>query len=234
MGHVISKRAYSAAYLKSLCKKIGIKGKDKQKYFSERVRYAGGKYLDLKRWNSGRIQPHQQNKLFDKYKEAMEQALKIHKAIQVSTPASGKFGKAIRKKYEETTESGMKEMFHPYCTDTGMAPTLFEKFLMELIAAADDAKNQLVGNDAADLTPQFFADWLTAIGKAWPEDATVKFSLGKYDKEGKIYTSRCIPILHEIICKLESDTTEKYIQTTLRKIKQENLLNQSVANYFLR
>lgn len=229
----IARKSYPDDYLKTLCDKIGIQGEEKRLLFSQRVRNAGTQYLNLKRINTGRIPVYKQNKILDRYKKALEQAQSAYREIQESTVISSRLGAAVRDRYEQLTEQRMKEMFHPYCDGPGMAITLFENFLGELIQAAENAKHESVKNFKTDPSGEFLTGWVTAIGKYWPEDATINFALGKYDTEESIYTSPSIPILHDIIRKLEPGTSEKEIVTAIRKIKLESLLNKPVADFLL-
>lgn len=187
MSGEVGKNAYPDEYLEEFFLKVGVQEEDQKRLFAEKVRYAGGRYLDLKRMNAGRYPPHKQNKVLDRYRQSLEQVLNIYKEIQETPVVRGKLERAVRERYEKTTEPEMKKMFHPYCTDSGMATTLFENFLYELIQAADESKEQLRGYDKADLSNEFFVNWLTVIGKYWPKSAAVKFALGKYDKEAGIY-----------------------------------------------
>lgn len=233
MSGEVGKNAYPDEYLEEFFLKVGVQEEDQKRLFAEKVRYAGGRYLDLKRMNAGRYPPHKQNKVLDRYRQSLEQVLNIYKEIQETPVVRGKLERAVRERYEKTTEPEMKKMFHPYCTDSGMATTLFENFLYELIQAADESKEQLRGYDKADLSNEFFVNWLTVIGKYWPKSAAVKFALGKYDKEAGIYTSPCIPILQDIVSKIEFGISEKDVETALRRIKKEKLLKQPVANFLI-
>lgn len=227
------KKVYSNSYLDNLCKKIGVTDEKEKRVFKERIIYAGNRYKELTRINANRIRPHQQEKILSSYKEALLETQKIYKKIHKYGTTSGKLAKAIRKKYEETSEPGMKEMFFPYFDGKSTAVTLFDKFLGLLAEAAEDAKNQNIGNDKADLSGEFFTGWITAIGKSRPKSAAVKFTLGKHDKEAKIYTSQAIPILHDILSKVDSNISEKEIENALRKIKKNRLLNQPLAIFLI-
>jgi hypothetical protein len=233
MSGEFGKKTYSDSYLKKICDKIGSTDKEKRDLFSDRIRYAGGQYLNLVRLNKERPQPYKQNKAFDKYKKALEQTRKSYKEILGSSVTAGKLRHAVWKRYEQT-EPVMKQMFQPYCDETSMRETLFENFLDELIRAAEEAKLDNLGTDRADPSGEYFTQWITVIGKYWPEDARIKFALGKYDKEESIYTSSCIPILQDIVHQIEPDVSIKEIETTLRKIISEKLLNQRVANFLLK
>lgn len=60
----VAKELYPDKYLDDLCGKIGIKNEEDKKAFSHRVRYSCTRYIDLKRMNSGRIRPFEQNTCF--------------------------------------------------------------------------------------------------------------------------------------------------------------------------
>jgi hypothetical protein len=232
-GREVAQHAYPAKFLFNLSREIGIADIRKRKAFVSGVRYAGERYYDLKRMNQNRLQPNEQNKLLDQYRDALLLAQKKYKEIHNSTSTSTKLGKAIRLQYERATEAGMKEMFTPYCDGQGIAITLFERFLGELADAADNAKSQDIGNDRADLSSQFLMMWVAAIGKFWPQESKIKFAMGKYDSGIKIYTSPCLTIIRKIICRIEPAISEKDIETAMRKVKEKDLVNQPLALFLL-
>lgn len=233
LDYQVAQNAYPAKYLIGVCRKIGIKDRWQKRLFVRGIRHVGKRYISLKRSNQTRLQPHKQEKILDEYRDALRLAQIKFSQIQTSTAASGKLGKAVRKKYSETTDPGMKDMFKPYCDDTGMAITLFEKFLGVLADAAEDAKSQDVGNDKADISGLLLAGWVAGIGKMWPNDVPITFALGKRDDELNIYTSPSILIIHDIVHRLEPDITPKDIETTLRTVKKENMVNQPLAIFLL-
>ena len=227
-------KTYSDEFLEKICAKAGIKAGLEKQNFCKGVRFAIARYVELKRANPVGIRPTEQNKILEKYKRALGEAQLQYREIHRFTSTSIKLGKAIRKKYKETNEPGMKEMFNPYCDGQGMAISLFDKFLGVLADAAEDAKKQDIGNDKADFSSKFLMEWVAAMGKFWPENATITFALGKRDKGQKIYTSRSISILYDIISKVEPSISEKKIENAMRKVSKKDLINQSLALFYLR
>lgn len=183
-------RAYPAKFLIKISHRIGVENTEQKKRFIDGVRHAGNRYLFLTKANQNRLQPNQQNKLLEEYKKLLQLTRKKHQEIQKSTAASGKLSKALREKYEEVKDAAMKQMLEPYCNSSGMAISLFEDFLELLSDAANEAKKKKVGNDKADLSGKILAEWVAAIGKCWPQDAKIRFSLGKRDNEIGIYARR--------------------------------------------
>ena len=230
---IIAERLYPDKYMNEICKKIGFKNSEQKELFVERVRYGATRYMDLTKINSNRLKPHKQIKLLNQYQASLIEARKLYIEIQKDTPTSGKLNAAVRKRASETEESGMKEMFHPYANESSVAITLFENFLSELIKAVDDAKRDKSEKDKADFTSDFLVGWVIVIGKYWARNATITFALGKYDKELSMYTSPCIPIIHDMLCKVETDITVENVETMLRKIIKKRLVKQPVANFFL-
>ncbi len=227
------KKAYPDEYLHTTCDKIGIKDAEKRKEFCDGIRYLGRRYIELKRANPASIRPSTQKRLLNQYKNALSEVQLKYKGLFGFVPIRTKIEKALRKKYDGTTDPTIKGLLSPYCDSSGMSIELFGHFFSALIELAEDAKHQKIGKDKADYSSEYLMGWIAAIRKFWPEDATIKFALGKRDKELKMYSSRTISILHSILCKVETDIDEKRIENSLRKISKKDNLDQWVALFFL-
>lgn len=225
---------FSEEYLNTLCVQTGIKTEQDRLNFRKGILHTVSRFIELKRINPVGLRPSDQNKLFNRYKKALLEAQQHFKDIQRYSSTSTKLGMAIRKVYEETKEPGMQAMFHPYCDGKGMAISLFEKFLGVLADSADDAKRQKPGYDKADYSSDFLMLWVAAMGKFWPKEAKVSFALGRRDAATKIYTSRSIQILRDIISKIDPSISEKQIENSMRKVIRKDLVNQPIAIFFLR
>ncbi len=229
----ISKELYSLEFLEKICDDIGTQNIDERNRFIKKVRHAGDRYKTLVKSNSGRIRPTIQNNKLDTYKNTLEKTKEAYKEITGHSTVNDKLQKAIRKKLERCEEPSMKEMLEPYCTENGFATTLFEKFLEFLAEAAEEAKSQDVGNDKADISGKLFTLWVATIGKAWPDDAQITFALGKRDKELNMHTSPSIPIVHKIVSHIENGFSEKNVETSMRMVIKEKLLNQPIAIFLV-
>jgi hypothetical protein len=225
---------YSNDFLDAICTKTGIQNPKEKEHFCYGVRHTLTRYVELKRANPVGIQPHTQSKMLNKYRDALRATQAQYNEIRRFASTSLKLDRAIRKKFEETTEPGMREMFRPYCDGSGMAVDLFGKFIGVLADAAEAAKNEDIGHDKADFSSDLLMQWVAAMGKFWPESASVTFALGTRDKDAKIYTSRSISILHELIVRIEPKITEKKIENAMRKVSKKGLVTQHLAIFYLK
>tara|TARA_R110002126_G_scaffold3263_1_gene18378 strand:+ start:81027 stop:81779 length:753 start_codon:yes stop_codon:yes gene_type:complete len=232
--------AYPDEFLHSICERLRTKDADKIEYFIERVKYSSVSYLNAIDMNSDRITPKQQNKLLDDYGSSLKEVQIRYRAVQEYGTSRAKFHKALRKRVEETEGTGMQEMFSPYVTLDkseevlgGIAISVFDKFLDVLIDAAEDAPNQSVGNDKAEIKGKFLVEWVASMAKSWPHYTQTSFAMGDWIKNddsqiensesnGKkgMYKSLCLDVLYDLLKAADKKITRSDLETAMRKFKK--------------
>lgn len=232
---------YDEAFLNKVCDDMGLTNEETRYFFMKRLLHAGNRYLTLKKLNSDRIRPHLQEDILDNFKEAVKSLEIAYTNIRQHNTTSGKLQKAIRLNLDSLEPKNIqRDMFHPFCNLGdgkeklgGFALDAFKDMLRLLAKSAEEAKEIDIGNDKADLSSQFLTEWVTVIAKAWPEEANFRFALGKRDEELKMYTSPSIQIVFRLIHHLEPDIEEKNVQTFMRYVIRDKLINHPVANFFI-
>lgn len=238
---------YSEKFLDTIFFDLNIKDTDSREVFSDFLKKTAVSYLTAKKINAGRLQPHQQKKIYQKSSASFSVARENFIELAKHNSTNSNFHNALKDLIRDSDNQSLKEMFSPYLNfgsdgTESYSIKILENFFDKLIEAADNAPNYIDQNDKANLDGEYILWWIHRIGMYWPNYTDVPFTLGEWfsyselevQKEGKkgFYNSRCIDVLTELLIKIDKHITRSDIETGMRKYVKR-YKNQSLAEKFV-
>ncbi len=231
---------YSDKFLDRIFQCLNVAEKNKREEFAVFLKKTAVSYLSAKDMNAGRIQPHQQKKIFEKYALALEQTRELYKEIITHNSTSANYHDALRDEIKNTEVQGIEKMFDPYVTVGdgknslgSIATTLFDEFLLMLAEAARKAPNYINENDKANMDTEYILWWLHRMGINWARFTKAPFVLGDWYKNEELgikeddnpnkkglYFSSCIDVLYDLLNAVDKKITRADIETAMRKFKK--------------
>lgn len=231
---------YSEEFLSKIFETLAVSDAGKREGFADLLKRVSVSYLTAQDINSGRIQPHQQKAVFERYASALEETQRRYKEIQQHNSTSANFHDALKDLIRETKTNALKNMFEPYVSvgdgevSLGSLSTgLFDEFLSALIEAANKAPDYIDAHDKADLSKEYILWWLHRISLNWYQFTEISFALGDWltndelkvvdngslKKKG-IYKSTSLDVLYDLLSAVDENITRKDIETAMRKFKK--------------
>jgi len=216
-------------WFKDVCSRLNVVSEEGKKEFLHSIGCAQHYYILIRDNPMDVSYLSEQNKLLKNYLSSIKKLQKTHSELLKDRIATNRFCEGFIEKAEKTTyKYSMLENLinHFRLNEDGDHNYIGDSFMEDILEFVHGAVELSIEEPFENKTKprtrhEMLIDFLEVIGKNWPKESEVKFTVGNYYKEIREYKSEAVDICYDIISVFDSDVTKVEVSSAIKAIENK-------------